>query len=173
MRQNDRYIIINTLDTNKIKKKSAATSKIAAEYHSALHKRSRPQKIPFGSASFALKRRSLGYHNMKNFAAIDFETANGCRSSVCSVGVVIVKDNKIADRFYSLIHPVPDYYSYWNTQVHGLTAESTMTASSFPEVWEKASAAHRGPAARRPQQPFRRGLSESCFRCIRNDLSGL
>ena len=24
---------------------------------------------------------------MKNFAAIDFETANECRSSVCSVGV--------------------------------------------------------------------------------------
>ena len=27
---------------------------------------------------------------MKNFAAIDFETANGKRTSVCSVGVVIV-----------------------------------------------------------------------------------
>ena len=26
-----------------------------------------------------------------NFAAIDFETANECRSSVCSVGLVIVK----------------------------------------------------------------------------------
>lgn len=27
---------------------------------------------------------------MTNFAAIDFETANGRRSSVCSVGIVIV-----------------------------------------------------------------------------------
>ena len=50
---------------------------------------------------------------MKDFAVIDFETANECRSSVCSVGVVIVKDNKIVDRFYSLIRPVPDYYLYW------------------------------------------------------------
>ena len=41
----------STLRT-RIKKESAATSKIAAEYHSALHKRSRPQKIPFGSALF-------------------------------------------------------------------------------------------------------------------------
>ena len=32
---------------------------------------------------------------MKDFAAIDFETANQCRSSVCSVGVVIVNDNKM------------------------------------------------------------------------------
>ena len=29
---------------------------------------------------------------MKDFAAIDFETANYERSSVCSVGVVIVRD---------------------------------------------------------------------------------
>ena len=28
---------------------------------------------------------------MKDFAAIDFETANGKRTSVCSVGIVIVK----------------------------------------------------------------------------------
>ena len=29
---------------------------------------------------------------MKDFAAIDFETANEQRTSVCSVGVVIVRD---------------------------------------------------------------------------------
>lgn len=31
---------------------------------------------------------------MKDFAAIDFETANGKRTSVCSVGVVIVRNGK-------------------------------------------------------------------------------
>lgn len=36
---------------------------------------------------------------MQDFAAIDFETANGRRSSVCSVGVVIVHDGKIVDKF--------------------------------------------------------------------------
>ena len=39
---------------------------------------------------------------MQNFAAIDFETANNERSSVCSVGIVIVRDGKIVDKFYSL-----------------------------------------------------------------------
>ena len=47
---------------------------------------------------------------MKDFAAIDFETANECPSSVCSVGIVVVRDGRIQDRFYSLIHPEPDYY---------------------------------------------------------------
>ena len=34
---------------------------------------------------------------MKDFAAIDFETANSEPTSVCSVGVVIVRDGLIAD----------------------------------------------------------------------------
>lgn len=48
---------------------------------------------------------------MKNFAAIDFETANQHRSSVCSVGVVIVRNNQVVDKFYRLIHPIPDFIS--------------------------------------------------------------
>ena len=57
---------------------------------------------------------------MENFAAIDFETANFERSSVCSVGVVIVRDGEITDSFYSLIQPEPNYYNYRCMQVHGL-----------------------------------------------------
>ena len=72
---------------------------------------------------------------MDNFAAIDFETANNERTSVCSVGVVIVKDGEIVDKFYSLIHPEPDYYLYWNTRVHGLTREDSANAPVFSEVW--------------------------------------
>lgn len=58
---------------------------------------------------------------MKDFAAIDFETANEQRTSVCSVGVVIVRDGEIVDHYYNLIRPEPEYYTYWNTRVHGLT----------------------------------------------------
>lgn len=42
---------------------------------------------------------------MQDFAAIDFETANNERSSVCSVGIVIVRGGEIVDKFYSLIKP--------------------------------------------------------------------
>ena len=62
---------------------------------------------------------------MNNFAAIDFETANNERSSVCSVGIVVVRDGKIVDKFYSLIKPEPEYYNYWCSQVHGLSLEYT------------------------------------------------
>ena len=43
---------------------------------------------------------------MDNFVAIDFETANFAQSSVCSVGLVIVKDGEIVDNYYSLIRPI-------------------------------------------------------------------
>lgn len=49
---------------------------------------------------------------MQDFVAIDFETANGRRSSVCSVGIVIVRGGEIVDKFYSLIQPAPNYYRY-------------------------------------------------------------
>lgn len=45
---------------------------------------------------------------MKDFAAINFETANQQRTSVCSVGIVIVRDGEIADCYYSLIKPEPE-----------------------------------------------------------------
>lgn len=76
---------------------------------------------------------------MERFAAIDFETANGARSSVCSVGVAIVEDNKIIDQVYSLIRPYPNYYTQWTTAVHGLTPADTNEAPDFEEVWEVIS----------------------------------
>lgn len=72
---------------------------------------------------------------MDNFVAIDFETANGCRSSVCSVGIVVVREGEVVDRFYSLIRPEPDYYAYFCQRVHGLSRRDTCNAPSFPEVW--------------------------------------
>lgn len=73
---------------------------------------------------------------LKDFAAIDFETANGYRSSVCSVGMIFVHDGQIADSFYSLIHPSPNYYNHMNTQIHGLTHFDTDDAEDFPQVWQ-------------------------------------
>lgn len=72
---------------------------------------------------------------MRNFIAIDFETANNERSSVCSVGIVIVKEGIIIDKIYRLIRPRPNYYAQSNTLVHGLTYSDTREAEDFPQVW--------------------------------------
>lgn len=76
---------------------------------------------------------------MKNFAAIDFETANNKRTSVCSVGIVIVKNGVIVDKIHSLIRPLPNYYSAICTSVHGMTSRDTQYAPSFNQVWQNIS----------------------------------
>ena len=74
---------------------------------------------------------------MKDFIAIDFETANECPSSVCSIGAVLVSDGEIVNTFYSLIRPEPDYYKWFCQQVHGLGHEDTDKAQIFPHVWQR------------------------------------
>ena len=76
---------------------------------------------------------------MKDFVAIDFEAANHECGSICSVGIVIVRDGVIADSFYSLIQPRPNYYNYWHSKISGLRQQDTDCAPSFEEVWTKVS----------------------------------
>lgn len=74
---------------------------------------------------------------MTDFVAIDFETANECASSVCSIGAVLVRNGEIVNTFYSLIKPEPDYYKWFCQQVHGLGHEDTDDAEVFPFVWDR------------------------------------
>jgi DNA polymerase-3 subunit epsilon len=99
---------------------------------------------------------------MTDFAAIDFETANGKRSSVCSVGIVIVRNGEIVDKFYSLIKPTPNYYSYWTTQVHGLTSRDTCDAPTFPEVWAQIADRLEGL----PLVAHNKAFDESCLKAV-------
>ena len=106
---------------------------------------------------------------MENFVAIDFETANKERTSVCSVGVVIVREGEIVDSFYSLIKPEHNYYCYWNTKVHGLTQEDTDNAPVFPDVWAQIEEKIKGL----PLVAHNKGFDENClkavFRCYQMD----
>ncbi len=99
---------------------------------------------------------------MDNFAAIDFETANNERSSVCSVGVVVVRKGEIADHFYSLIRPEPDYYLYWNTRVHGLTQKDTACAPLFPDVWKQVMPRIEGL----PLVAHNKAFDENCLKAV-------
>jgi DNA polymerase-3 subunit epsilon len=99
---------------------------------------------------------------MTDFAAIDFETANGRRSSVCSVGIVIVRNGVIVDRFYSLIKPIPNYYTFWTTRVHGLTKLDTDNAPTFPEVWAQVADKLDGL----PLVAHNKAFDESCLKAV-------
>ena len=106
---------------------------------------------------------------MRDFAAIDFETANNERTSVCSVGVVIVRDGEIVDSFYSLIQPEPNYYNYWCSQVHGLSREDTEDAPVFPEVWKQIEPLIEGLPLVAHNKAFDESCLKAVFRCYQMD----
>ncbi len=99
---------------------------------------------------------------MQNFAAIDFETANTNRSSICSVGVVIVRNGEIVDQYYSLVRPTPNYYNFYNIQVHGIQAHDTADAPTFPTVWAEIEKRIAGL----PLVAHNKGFDESCLKKV-------
>ena len=74
---------------------------------------------------------------MMDFVAIDFEVANNEPSSICSVGIVVVREGRVQQRVHRLVRPVPNYYMYHNTRVHGMTRRDTDFQVGFPLVWRE------------------------------------
>ena len=106
---------------------------------------------------------------MKDFAAIDFETANAERTSVCSVGIVVYRDGKKVDEFYSLIKPEPEYYTYWCSRVHGITLNDTANAPIFPNVWRKIEPKIQGLPLVAHNKAFDESCLKAVFRCYQMD----
>lgn len=106
---------------------------------------------------------------MTDFAAIDVETANYNRSSICSIGVVIVRNGEIVDSFYSLVQPEPNYYTYRNTAVHGLTRSDTDDAPVFSEVWEQIAPLIEGLPLVAHNSPFDQGCLKATFKVYQMD----
>ncbi len=106
---------------------------------------------------------------MTDFAAIDFETANYERSSVCAVGVVIVRCGEIVDSFYSLIQPEPNYYCWQCRAVHGLGHADTDDAPVFPEVWAQIEPLIEGLPLVAHNSPFDEGCLREAFRVYQMD----
>ena len=60
-----------------------------------------------------------------SFVALDIETATGKRSSICEIGITIVKDSKIAESKSWLIQPKDNSYWRRNIEIHGINPEDT------------------------------------------------
>lgn len=71
-----------------------------------------------------------------NFTAIDVETANRTRRSVCAVGVTRVRDGVIVDRLNTLVCPPdgPDSFEPMNMSVHGITPDMVRHQPPWDEV---------------------------------------
>lgn len=78
---------------------------------------------------------------LRDFCAIDFETACYSRASACAVAAVRVRDGRIADTFHSLIRPpegmeiLPSF-----TRIHKIRMADVADAPDFAALWPDLSA---------------------------------
>lgn len=76
---------------------------------------------------------------MKQFLAIDFETANPKRVSACALGYTIVRDGVIVESKGFLMKPIGGHAPF-QTKIHGISETDTADESDFRSKF--ASVAH-------------------------------
>lgn len=72
-----------------------------------------------------------------DFVALDLETATWNKSSICEIGIAIVKDSKVVETKSWLVKPYRNWYDSFNISIHGITPEMTKDCPPFKEVWRE------------------------------------
>ncbi|MFV9454777.1 3'-5' exonuclease [Rhodococcus sp. NM-2] len=72
-----------------------------------------------------------------SFAALDVETANRARGSICAIGVTIVIDARIVDTRTWLCRPPAGVDTFEPVQIrtHGITADHVTNEPRFEQIW--------------------------------------
>ena len=73
---------------------------------------------------------------MATFNAIDVETANADRASICQIGIVHVQDGVVVNRWQTLVNP-EDWFDPWNVSIHGIDEKDVRRSPTLPEVREE------------------------------------
>lgn len=70
------------------------------------------------------------------FVALDVETANSQRASICSIGYTLVADGQVVSSHSQLVKPPPGFETFdgRNIGIHGITPSMVESAPSFGEV---------------------------------------
>lgn len=71
-----------------------------------------------------------------DFVALDVETANATRGSICAVGVTIVRGGRVTETVSWLTQPPEklNWFDPFNVMLHGITPEDVESAPNFAET---------------------------------------
>ena len=67
------------------------------------------------------------------FNAIDVETANADPASICQIGVVRIRDGKIAESLSMLVNPEVGFNPF-NVNLHGISEDTVKNSKTLPQV---------------------------------------
>jgi len=71
----------------------------------------------------------------KRFVAIDFETMDSWRATICSVGIAVFENGVMKDTYYSLVCPPSKAENYHCYKIHGLHYRDVKDSPSFSDIW--------------------------------------
>ena len=70
-----------------------------------------------------------------DFVTLDFETANSSAASPCEIGLTFVRENRVVETKSWLIRPKGNYFNFYNTKIHGISAADVVDSLEFDELW--------------------------------------
>ena len=70
-----------------------------------------------------------------DFNCIDVATANNSWSSICQIGLVVVRSGEIAETWERLVNPKADFSSF-NVGIHHITADHVRDSPELPDIWD-------------------------------------
>ncbi|MCC3292520.1 3'-5' exonuclease [Arthrobacter sp. zg-Y1110] len=71
-----------------------------------------------------------------DFVAIDFETANSKRASVCQIGIAKIRSGVVTHMSTEYVMPPPGFqnFGHWNIKIHGITRRMIDGAPGWEEI---------------------------------------
>lgn len=75
---------------------------------------------------------------MKNYVVFDLETPNKTNTSISSIALLIVENNKVVKSISQLINP-ETYFDDYNIKLTGIRPEDVKNAPTFNQYWPKIS----------------------------------
>lgn len=73
-----------------------------------------------------------------HYVAIDVETANGSRGSICQIGLVAFTEAEISGEWSSLVNPQCDFDAF-NIRIHGIGSAAVERAPTLPVLFDELS----------------------------------
>lgn len=71
-----------------------------------------------------------------NFLALDVETANADRSSICQIGIAKFENGEVVNKWSQLINP-ESYFDPFNISIHGITESDVLDSPSFDVIYNE------------------------------------
>ena len=83
------------------------------------------------AGAFGFTRRTA-----MDFIALDVETPNSKNDGICSIGTLLMTDDRITDEWYTLVDP-EDIFEDFNMSIHHIRPQDVAGAPKFEEVWAR------------------------------------